>query len=204
MWDSPQHDTPSAWVSSACRGDPHNVQWWCGICNNAVLKFVLLVRLLNRHRIAAGDRRNLQSGRCKRSNPAAEAFQRQISASAKSQRGRVFVAEEKKSEMRRQSGHLYSQTPHLFWRAMEGCIAIGLCAAAESLVCVLVLHEPMDVQLHCVIKKGFRWRGKNSFSPYKRLRHSTSEISKGNYSLNIVFNVFLLALLVIQYFKTEM
>ncbi len=47
------------------------------------------------------DRPNLQAGRCKRSNPAAEAFQWRISASAKSQRGRVFVAEEKKSEMQR-------------------------------------------------------------------------------------------------------
>ncbi len=69
VWDSPKHDTPSAWVSSACRGDLHVLQWRCGICN----KFVLLVRLLDR-------------------------------------------------------------------------------------------HEPMDVQLHCVIKKGFRWRGKRSFS----------------------------------------
>ncbi len=45
---------------------------------------------------------SLQAGRRKRSNPAAEVFQRRIPASA-SQRGRVFVAEEKKSEMRQQS-----------------------------------------------------------------------------------------------------
>ncbi len=37
-------------------------------------------------------------------------------------------------------------------------------AAAKPLVCFLVLHEPMDVQLHCVIKKGFSWRGKKRFS----------------------------------------
>ncbi len=42
-----------------------------------------------------GIDRDLQAERCKRSNPAAEAFQRQISASAKSQRGRVFVSDEK-------------------------------------------------------------------------------------------------------------
>ncbi len=32
-------------------------------------------------------------------------------------------------------------------------IAIGLCAATEPLVCFLELHEPMDVQFHCVIIK---------------------------------------------------
>ncbi len=52
---------------------------------------------------------SLQAGRRKRSNPAAEVFQQRIPASAKSQRGRVFVAEEKKSEMRQQSvGLLFS------------------------------------------------------------------------------------------------
>ncbi len=66
-------------------------------------KFALLVRLLGRRRMVAEDRPNLQAGRCKRSNLAAEAFQWRISASAKSQRGRVFVAEEKKSELRRRS-----------------------------------------------------------------------------------------------------
>ncbi len=84
--------------------------------------------------MAAGDRPDLQADRCKRSNPAAEAFQRRISASAKSQRGRVFVGEEKKSEMRQQSG-LYSQRPGPFWRAMAGCIAVcSLNAAAKPLV----------------------------------------------------------------------
>ncbi len=91
-------------------------------------------------------------------------LQRRISASEQSQRRRVFVAEEKKSEMRRWSGRLYSQTPLLFWRAMAGCIAIGSRSAAEPLVRFLVLHEPMDVQLHCVIKKVFSWRGKKEFS----------------------------------------
>ncbi len=37
--------TYSAWVSSACRGFPHVLQWRRGICNNVALKFALLVRL---------------------------------------------------------------------------------------------------------------------------------------------------------------
>ncbi len=50
---------------------------------------------------------------------------------------------------------------------MAGCIAIGLRATAKPLVCFLVLHEPVDVQLHCVIKKGFSWRGKKkNYSHY--------------------------------------
>ncbi len=65
-----------------------------------------------------------------------------------------LVASSKKSELRLRSGRLYSQTPHPFWRAMAGCIAIGSRAVAEPLVSFLVLHEPMDVQLHCVITKG--------------------------------------------------
>ncbi len=54
-------------------------------------EFSLLVRLLDHRWMAARDRPNLQAGHYKRSNPAAEAFQRWISASAKSQQGRVFV-----------------------------------------------------------------------------------------------------------------
>ncbi len=51
----------------------------------------------------------------------------------------------------------------------------------------------MDVQLHCVIKKGFSWRGKKFFC----LRRSTSEISKGNSILGVKekitlnYNIFL-------------
>ncbi len=89
--------------------------------------------LLDRRRMAAGDRPNLQAGCYKRSNPAVEAFQWRISASAKSQWGRVFVAEKKKSEMRQQSGRLYSQMPLLFCRATAGYISISLRAAAEPL-----------------------------------------------------------------------
>ncbi len=105
---------------------------------------------------------------------------RQILASAKSQRRRIFVAEEKKSEMRRRSDRLYRQTPLPFWQAMAGYIAIGSRTAAEPLVCFLVLHEPMDVQFHCVIIKMLQLKRKKLFFPYKHLRRSTSEISKGN------------------------
>ncbi len=66
----------------------------------------------------------------------------------------------KKSEMLRRRSYLYSQTPHPFWRAMAGCIAIGLCATTEPLVCFLGLHEPMDVQFHCVIYKRLQLKRK--------------------------------------------
>ncbi len=71
------------------------------------------------------------------------------------------------------------EMPLLSWRAMAGCIAIGSRTAAEPFVRFLVLHEPMDVQLHCVIKKGFSWREKKKF-PNSVSWRSTSEISKGN------------------------
>ncbi len=60
---------------------------------------------------------------------------------------------------------LYSQTPLPFWWAMAGCIARGSRAAAESLVCFLVLHEPMDVQFHCVIIKRLQLKRKKIFFP---------------------------------------
>ncbi len=89
-----KHDTHSAWVSSACRSPArltmvvqHLQQHHAEICSFSEA-------LLDLRRTAAGDRPNPQAGHCKRSNPAAEAFQRRISASAKSHRGRVFVAEE--------------------------------------------------------------------------------------------------------------
>ncbi len=85
----------------------------------------------------------------------------------------------KKSEMRRQS--LYSQRPHPFWQVMAGCIVIGsLNAAAEPLISFIILHEPMDVQFHCVIEKGFSWRGKNEFFPIQRLRRSARSHISGN------------------------
>ncbi len=92
--------------------------------------------ILDRRRMAAGDRPNLQADH-KRSNPAAEAFQRRKSASAG--KGLRRLREE-------------------IWDAAAER------AAAEPLVRFLVLHKPMDVQLHCVINKGFSWRGKLSFS----------------------------------------
>ncbi len=177
-WDFPKRDTHSARVSSVCRGFPHVLQWRRGICNKAALKFALLLRLFQILPDSSRGWPNLKAGRCKSSNPAAVALQRQISASAKSQQKRVFVAEEKKSELWRQSGRLYSQSPHLFWRAMAGCIAIGSRTATEPLVRFLVLQNGCAFTL--LDKKGFSWRGKNEFFPYKRLRCSTSEISKGN------------------------
>ncbi len=77
------------------------------------------------------------------------------------------------------SDRLHSQAPLLFWRAMAGCIAIGLHTAAEPLVSFLVLHEPMYMQLHCVLKKGFCWRGNNDFFPYKHLWRVIRSISQG-------------------------
>ncbi len=50
--------------------------------------------------MAAGDDRVCELGAAKGPGPAAEAFQRWIPASVKSQRRREFVAEEKKSELR--------------------------------------------------------------------------------------------------------
>ncbi len=92
--------------------------------------------LLDRRRMAAGDRPNLQAGRCKRSNPAAEAFQLWKSASAR--KGLCRWREE-------------------IWDAAAK-------QAAAPLVSFSVLHEPMDVQLHYVINKGSSWREKLSFS----------------------------------------
>ncbi|ROL48355.1 hypothetical protein DPX16_20708 [Anabarilius grahami] len=49
-----------------------------------------------------------------------------------------------------------SQTPRPFWRALARCIGIGSrCSAAPSLVQKVFQFEPMAVQLHCVIEKGF-------------------------------------------------
>ncbi len=52
------------------------------------------------------------------------------------------------------SGRLYSQRPRPFWRAMAGCIAIGSLNATAHWFVFIALHEPMDVQFHCVIKKA--------------------------------------------------
>ncbi len=87
----------------------------------------------------------------------------------------------KNSEMRRQSGGLYSQTPHPFWWAMACCIAIGSRAAAEPLVSFLVLHEPMDVQFHCVIIKRLQLKRKKLFFPI--------QASLTQYSFHISGNV---------------
>ncbi len=55
---------------------------------------------MDRRRIAAGDDRVCKLGAARGPNPAAEALQRRILVSAKSQRRMEFVAEEKKFELR--------------------------------------------------------------------------------------------------------
>ncbi len=85
----------------------------------------------------------------------------------------------KKSEMQQWIGRLYSkEAPPI----LAGCIAIAsLNAAAEPLVCFQALHEPMDGQLHCVIKKGFSWRGRKEFFPYLHFWSSTRSHISGNW-----------------------
>ncbi len=97
VWDFPKHDTHSAWVSSACRGDLH-------VYNDGAAFATTPFEICSFR--GSGDRRRMAAGMTEsvswayeRSNPAAEAFQRRIPASAKSQRRREFVAEEKKSEL---------------------------------------------------------------------------------------------------------
>ncbi len=119
VWNFPKHDTHSAWVSSACRGRPArlsmtarhlqlilvkfqkfalriNVGWLQGMTESASWSLrEVLIRLL-------------------------EAFQRRIPESAKSQQRRVFVAEEKKSEMRLLWPFYFARRPSHFggqWRA---------------------------------------------------------------------------------------
>ncbi len=62
---------------------------------------------------------------------------------------------------------------------MAGCIAIVSHATAEPLVRFLVLHEPMDVQFHCVIIKRLQLKSKKKKFSYKSLRRSTRSISQG-------------------------
>ncbi len=86
-----------------------------------------------------------------------------------------------KLENWKKSGLLNSLRPRPFWWAMAGRIAIGsLNDAAEPLVRFIALHKPMDVQLHCVIKKGFSWRGKKLVFHIPRLRRSTRSHISGN------------------------
>ncbi len=111
-----------------------------------------------------------------------EAFQRRIPWSAKNQRRRECVAEEKKSEMQWQGNWLYSQVPLPFWRAMAGCIAIGSLATAVHWLIFLILQEPITCSYNCMIEIGFSWRGKLYFSQTRvDTRRSTSEISKGKH-----------------------
>ncbi len=87
----------------------------------------------------------------------------------------------KKSEMQWRS-RLYSQTPRPFWWAMAGCIAIGSHAIAKPLVRFLVLHEPMDVQFHCVLIKRLQLKRKKNVFP---IQASSTQYSST--FLNITF-----------------
>ncbi len=84
---------------------------------------------------------------------------------------------------------LYSQTPLPFRRAMVGSIAIGSHAAAEPLVCFLVLHEPMDVQFHCVIIKRLQLKlQKIVFDAVWVKYRKGTEIDQENYGLSAINN----------------
>ncbi len=73
---------------------------------------------------------------------------------------------------------------------MAGCIAIGSHVAAKPLVSFLILHEPMNVQLHCVIWNKASVEEENWVFTIQRLQRSTSEISKGNwFSVNLYFRL---------------
>ncbi len=121
-WDFPKHDTYSAWVSSACRWDLHILKWRCGICNKAV-NFSLLVSLFGSTPDGCRGWPSLQAGHCEVLIRLLEAFQRRIPGSAKSQRRREFVAEEKKSEMRWQAADYIARRPsppmHSHWLALH-------------------------------------------------------------------------------------
>ncbi len=54
-WNFPKHDSHSAWVSSACRGDLHVLQWRRGICKFFVEIWEICSS--DRCRMAAGDDR---------------------------------------------------------------------------------------------------------------------------------------------------
>ncbi len=102
---------------------------------------------------------DLQAGCSERSNPAAEAFQRRIPGiSEESARKGI-------SRWREEIWGSSNLSCRPFWWAMAGCIVVGSRAAAEPLVCFLVLHEPMDVQLHCVIKIRLQLKRKKIVFP---------------------------------------
>ncbi len=180
-WDFPKHDTHSAWVSSACRGDLHILKWRRGICDRDV-NFSLLVRLFGSTPDGCRGWPSLQAGRCKVLIRLLEAFQRRIPGSAKSQRRRELVAEEKKSEMQWQAADYIARRPSHF----GGCIAIDSLSTAVHWFVSFTLHEPIACSYNCVIEKGFSWREKKYFS-YTNVDILTQyecKISKGNLSFS--------------------
>ncbi len=77
-----------------------------------------------------------------------EAFQRRIPPSAKSQRRREFVAEEKKSEMRWKAAVYIARRPSHFGgllaRTPQPCIGS-----------FFIQHEPITCSYNCVVEIGF-------------------------------------------------
>ncbi len=163
--DFPKHDTHSAWLSSACRGFPHVLQWWCGICNNPVLKFALLVRLFFRsHRIAAGDDRI-----CK-----LVAARGPIQLLRRFNGGSLHQRRVSKDSLHR-------------WREEI------LVAMAEQLIILPdappILAGCNGLHSHWLTRHRSRLQLKKKIVfPYKRLRHSTIEISKGNLNKDTLFS----------------
>ncbi|ROL46199.1 hypothetical protein DPX16_4884 [Anabarilius grahami] len=107
----------------------------------------------------------ISAGRCGASStagelvPGGEGFQLRRSA-----RRNNVVAEGERSEILWRTARLYSHTPRPFWRALARCIAIGSRgSAAPSLVQKVLKFEPMAVQLHCAIEKGFSSGKKETF-----------------------------------------
>ncbi len=107
---------------------------------------------------------SLQAGRCEVLMRLLEAFQRESWHQRKeSAKKAVHHWREEIWDAVASSG-LYRQTPLPFWRAMEGCIAIGSLATAVHWFVSVTLHEPITCSYNCVIEIGFSWRGKKVFS----------------------------------------
>ncbi len=155
------------------------------ICNNAV-KFALLVRLFRLTSDSCRGWPSLQAGCCEVLIRLLEAFQRRIPASAKSQRRREFVTEEKKSEMRWQAADYKDRCPSHFGRLWSGCIAIGSLATTVDWFGSFTLYEPITCSYNCVIEKGFSEGEKRDFPILTSIsRRSMSEISKGNFGIHL-------------------
>ncbi len=142
-WDFPKHDTHSVWASSAYRGVLHIVQWQSIICNNAALKCSLLW----------GAFRSSPDGGRGSTGSASWSLQEVQSSCWGVSTANLCIIEE---PVRKGKGLCR-------WREVTNARSMP---PLGHWFIFIAQHEPMDVQLHCVIKKGFSWRGKNSFFPY--------------------------------------